>query len=74
MSNEGNEQNALESYLPYLIDSSKVPTDSKKAKLDYEKKRRDKKITDMASAFGFAEPEESKLELVSKELNHFGVI
>ena len=58
MSNEGNEQNALESYLPHLIDSSKVTTASKKAKLDYEKKMKDKKITDMASAFGFEEEDE----------------
>ena len=58
LSNEGNEKNSLESYWPYLIDSSKVPTASKKAKLDYEKKKSEKKITDMASAFGFEEEDE----------------
>ena len=39
-------------------DSSKAPATSKKAKLDNEKKRKDKKITDMASAFGFEEEDE----------------
>ena len=41
----GNEQNSLESA-------------SKKAKLEYERKRTEKKITDMASAFGFEEEDE----------------
>ena len=31
---------------------------SKKAKLDYEKKKAEKKITDMSSAFGFEEEDE----------------
>ena len=44
--------------LPFLIDSSKVPTASKKAKLDLEKKKTEKKIADMASAFGFEEEDE----------------
>ena len=33
-------------------------SEPKKAKVDYEKKRKDKKITDMASAFGFEEEDE----------------
>ena len=49
-------------------------SEPKKAKVDYEQKRKDRKNTDMASAFGFAEPEESELELVSKELNHLAAI
>ena len=36
----------------------KAPTDTKKARLDYEKKKAEKKITDMSSAFGFEEEDE----------------
>jgi len=36
----------------------KEPTDTKKARLDYEKKKAEKKITDMSSAFGFEEEDE----------------
>ena len=35
-----------------------IRSEPKKAKVDYEKKRKDKKITDMASAFGFEEEDE----------------
>ena len=36
----------------------KEPTATKKARLDYEKKKTEKKITDMSSAFGFEEEDE----------------
>ena len=65
LSNEGsnsNKENTLESYWSYMcskvIEPSKDPTASKKAKLDYEKKKTEKKITDLASAFGFEEEDE----------------
>ena len=76
----GNEQNTqksksyLTSNATTSLKTEKPKSEPKEAKVDYEQKRKDKKNTDMASAFGFEEPEESELELVSKELNHFGVI
>ena len=75
-----NEQNTrkskscLTSNATTSLKTEKPKSEPKRAKVDYEQKRKDKKNTDMASAFGFEEPEESELELVSKELNHFGVI